>query len=166
MPMLPIKGREGRNLLVAASIALRLGPRAGDLPSPPRPLRTAALVARGDALRGDRRRAPHAADRLAERGRSDPKPEGGRSPRRASARIRFDPRHSETREGGGPVPDEAHAPAKFLSPLSRSLGRRFARILRSPAGGGARRRALATSRGPGGRRFDPFVFGRPCRLPA
>src|SRR2546429_6153204 len=165
MPMLPIKGREGRNLLAAASIALRLGPRAGDLSSTPRPLRTAALVARGDAVRGDRRRAPHAPDRLAERGRSDQEPEGGRPPRRASARIRIDPRHSETREGGGPVPDEADAAPRFLSPPSRSLGGRFARILRSPAGGGARRPALASSRGPGDRPFDPPASRRPCRLP-
>src|SRR5207247_7982636 len=110
-----------------------LGPREGDLSSTPRPLRTAALVARGFTLRGDRRRAPHATDRLAERGRGDPKPESGGPPRRASACLRFDPGYPEAREDRGPVPDEADAAPGFLSPPHCPLGRRSARLLRSPA---------------------------------
>src|SRR2546428_6974745 len=115
----------------------RDGPRAGDVRPTPRAPRSAGLVAGGDAVRGDRRRAPHSADRVAGCGHRNPKPESAGPPRGPRPRGPPRPSHPRTRPNRGPPPHEA-CPTHGVSPPSRrGIGWRPRDILQPSDRGGA-----------------------------
>src|SRR3989454_1312036 len=142
----------------------RDGPRAGDVRPTPRAPRSAGLVAGGDAVRGDRRRAPHAADRVAECGNRNPKPERRGSPRGARARGRARRSHPKTRPNRGPPPHEACTTQGVLPSSRRRIGWRPREILQPSDRGGAcgsprPRRGRTRDRG-----LDLALCGAPSRL--
>src|SRR3989441_10932925 len=130
-------GTIGQSSCASSPSPPRDGPRAGDVRPTPRALRPARMVARGDAVRGDRRRAPHAADRVAECGNRNPKPERRGSPRGARARGRARRSHPKTRPNRGPPPHEACTTQGVLPSSRRRIGWRPRDLLQPSDRGGA-----------------------------
>src|SRR2546428_5192277 len=142
----------------------RDGPRARDVRPTPRALRSAGLVAGGDAVRGNRRRAPHVADRVAECGHRNPKPERRGSPRGTRARGRARRSHPKTRPNRGPPPYEACTTQGVLPSSRRRIGWRPREILQPADRGGTcgsprPRRGRTRDRG-----LDLALCGAPSRL--